>query len=260
MSTYCQPSTCDGNRAALPRPAPGRCRGTEAPAAGAPAPPAGPLPIDRFRELAEAPAELFKQHRTGDVARVAARHAPCGVAAIRKRFWYPRLGDRLRGVLRTTALARSRVEGEAQALERFARLGLQPPLLLAWGEARRGPFLSDSYIYLREVDSEPLDRWFAEQHEPEARAVTLATLARFVAALQRASIVDRDLHLRNLLRTRAGELVKIDSPFARVVPAPFRRRGQRLDRADLERDLVRCLAPDEFARWQREWSTASSAR
>lgn len=244
----------------MPPPERGRCRGACAPAIGAPLPPAHHVAADHFRHWSDAPAERFKVHRTGDVARVAAAVAPCGIAAIRKRFWYPRLADRLRGVLRTTALARSRVAGEAEALERLAWLGLQPPLLLAWGEARHGPFLTDSYLYLREVDGEPLDAWLAAPHEAEARAVTLAALARFVVALQRARIVDRDLHLRNLLRTRDGALVKIDSPFARVVRGPWRQRGQRRDRADLEHDLEELLAPAEFERWRREWALASGAR
>ncbi len=217
-------------------------------------PPNGGLSATTFAAFAQAPAHPFKTHRTGDVAQIAASATPWGVAAIRKRFWYPRASDRWNGVFRTTFAARSRVAGEAAALERLARLGLQPPLLLAWGEARRHGFLHDSFLYLREIESESLDHWFAAPHEPAARLVTLAALARFVAALGRARIVDRDLHLRNFLRRPDGTLSKIDSPFARVVGGAWGRRGRARDLADLERDLAAALSETEFAEWRRALS------
>lgn len=170
------------------------------------------------------------------MARVTAEHAPGGVAAIRKRFWYPTGGDRWRGLLRTTALARSRVQGEAEALTRLAALGLQPALLLAWGEWRRHGFLRDSFLYLRELDARPLDHWIATATRDERAAVAIR-LGAFVAAWHGAGVVDHDLHLRNFLISPDGALVKIDSPFARVAARAWRGKKQARERAQLAAEL-----------------------
>jgi len=226
---------------------------------GAPPPPARRCEPARFRDLAETAAARFKFHRTDDVARVAANLAPGGVAAIRKRFWYPTARDRWSGFLRTTFAARSRVAGEARALARMAELGLQPPLALAWGEARRHGFLVDSFLYLRELDARPLDRWLEGARDRDERDATLAALGHFVATLHRAGLVDFDLHLRNVLRSGDGALAKIDSPFQRAVARPWRARAQERETAALEREIAALSGDDGVSRF-RQARAASSCR
>lgn len=227
-----------------------RCVVAVIPSFGAPLPPARRCEPDLFRALAETAATRFKFHRTGDVARVAADRAPGGVAAIRKRFWYPTARDRWSGFMRTTFVARSRVAGEARALARMAELGLQPPLALAWGEARRGGFLVDSFLYLRELDAEPLDDWLARARDRDERDAALAALGRFVVALHRAGLVDGDLHLRNVLIARDGALAKIDSPFQREVARPWRARAQEREAAALEQELAALAGDDGVSRFR----------
>ena len=222
-------------------------------------PPAARCEPARFRALAETAADRFKFHRTGDVARVPADRAPGGVAAIRKRFWYPTARDRWSGFLRTTFAARSRVAGEARALARMAALGLQPPIALAWGEARRRGFLVDSFLFLRELDAQPLDRWLAETRDRKLRAESLAALGRLVATLHRAGLVDGDLHLRNVLRARDGALAKIDSPFQREVARPWRARAQEREAAALEQEIAALAGDDGVSRF-RQGRAASSCR
>lgn len=159
------------------------------------------------------------------------------------------------GVLRTTFSARSRVRGEAAALELLAELGLQPRLALAVGEARRYGFLVDSFLYLRELNATPLDRWLADARDHDARREAFAALGRFVARWHGAEIVDRDLHLRNFLRTADGALAKIDSPFARRVRAPWRAVLQRRERARLESEIATIGTADELT----AFTTAAAA-
>ncbi len=203
----------------------------------------------QFDALAGGPAEIFKSHRTGDVARIAAAASPFGAATIRKRYWYPTARDRWQGVFRTTVASRSRVAGEAASLTLLARLGLQPSILLAWGEARAHGVLYDSFLLTIELPAEPLDQRLARERDPARRADLLARLGDFVRALKAAGFVDRDLHLRNLLALESGPLCKIDSPFGRVV-SPWRRaRGLERDLEDLRADLVDVASGEEIVRF-----------
>jgi hypothetical protein len=190
-----------------------------------------------FTRRASVEGALLKSHRTGDVSRVADGAAPGGTC-IRKRYWYPSVADRLRGIFRTTALARSRVEGEARALEQFARLHLQPRLFLAFGERRRAGLLIDSFLCMHEHASVPLDQHLAAVAGSEAGSEIVAGLAAFVTAWHGAGFVDRDLHLRNFLVGGDGRLAKIDSPFARRVARPWVERLQRRELAALQGEIL----------------------
>jgi tRNA A-37 threonylcarbamoyl transferase component Bud32 len=194
-----------------------------------------------FEAIARAPAALIKAHRTGDVATIAAEDSPFGVATVRKRLWYPTCRDRLRGVLRTTALARSRVAGEAASLARLAALDLQPDLLLAFGERRRRGFLLDSFLCTRWLRVRPLDQLLREERDPAEREAWLTRLGRFVGRMHAAGFVDRDLHLRNLLAGADGLLVKVDSPFGTIPASWWRAGGKARDLRDLVAD-VRAVA------------------
>ena len=197
---------------------------------------------------------VIKRHRTGDVTRIEAADAPFGVALYRKRFWYPTARDRLRGALRTTWLARSRVEREAANLERLAGWGMQPRLLLASGERRRRGVLHDSFLCTRALDASPLDRELRDA-SPERRLALLDALGRFVATLHAHGFVDRDLHLRNLLATADGAIVKIDSPFGSVVRWG-REAAQRRELAALAAEIARLVPAEERDALTRAYAAA----
>ncbi len=238
MPTHCQPSTC--SRVPPPERGTGgdRFRVVFATSGAAWQELADDRAEAGFTEWCEHEASIFKRHRTGDVARLAAAGAAVAGPLIRKRFWYPTAADRWRGLLRTTCLARSRVEGEARALEQLAALGLQPRLLVAFGERRRAGFLLDSFLCLRELPALPLDRVLADPTRASDHAAIVARLADHVAAWHAAGFVDRDLHLRNFLVADDGSLAKIDSPFARRMRRPWRNLQQRRERAALAAEIA----------------------
>jgi tRNA A-37 threonylcarbamoyl transferase component Bud32 len=209
-----------------------------------------------FDVLAEAPARLFKVHRTGDVGRLAAEATPFRIALVRKRYWYPTFADRRKGALRTTWLAPSRVAREAKSLERLAALGLQPPLAVAWGERRSLGVLHDSFLLLRELDATDFEALLRDERGAARRRAALADLGTFVGRMHGAGVVDGDLHLRNFLRGRDGAIAKIDSPFARAVGR--RRRGSALarDLADLTFELVALAAQEERLAFVHAYSAA----
>ena len=217
-----------------------------------------------FPALVSSDGTPFKHHRTGDVTRIEAADSPFGVAAIRKRFWYPTGRDRWRGVLRTTWLARSRVAGEFASLEALAAAGLQPRLALAFGEARHHGMLRDSFLFLRWIDASPLAERLRMESDRARRTALLVALGRFAGSLHRLGFVDRDLHLRNLLvpidAAKEGatgpSLVKIDSPFGRLAAGAARQRGEERDRADLERDLAATTDAAEQATFRASYSAA----
>jgi tRNA A-37 threonylcarbamoyl transferase component Bud32 len=218
----------------------------------------GALATD-FDALAECPGTTVKRHRTGDVALVAAADAPFGVALYRKRFWYPTRSDRLRGVLRTTWLAPSRVEREAKNLERLAAWELQPALFLAYGERRRRRFLLDSFLCTRALEARPIDELLRQERDATRREALLESLARFVARLHARGFVDRDLHLRNFLATSGNEIAKIDSPFGAVVARWRRAAAQRRERDELELELAAATNEAERSRFARAFAAATAA-
>ncbi len=244
MSNLCQPSDYDATAALAPRIVrPRRSRErivfttSEESAAASRA--------STFDELADAPVAFIKRHRTGDVGRIEAPRSPFGLATIRKRYWYPTARDRWRGLLRTTWLAPSRVEREAESLEQLASAGLQPRLFLAFGERRALGVLHDSFLITRELDARPLDEVMRLERDAASRAATLRSLGTFVGRLHARGFVDRDLHLRNLLVGRDLAIAKVDSPFAAIVPRWRRAAGQRRDLADLVGGMAGSTTPDE---------------
>lgn len=193
------------------------------------------------------------------MARVEAQDGPFGCAAIRKRFWYPTARDRWRGALRTTWLARSRVEREAANLERIAAWGLQPPLLLAFGERRRLGLLHDSFLFTRALDARPLDERLRGERDDAARRRWLGALGELVGGLHARGFVDRDLHLRNVLATAEGTLAKIDSAFGAIVPRWRRGAARRRDLDDLLADLAAVTTESERAAFLRVYGAAAGS-
>ena len=183
----------------------------------------------RYTDWRERGGVPLASHRTGEVVQI---QGPEGRTYIRKGHWYPTARDRWRGVLRNTAGARSRVRREAENLLALHRRGLNPDLVVAVGERRRGGFLWDSFLVLHHWPGDRFDHFLDRLEEPERRQ-RVVRLAEFVAQLHHHRYVDRDLHLRNVLvRPPSMTLAKVDCSRG----AFFHRLDRRHDVA-VRRDL-----------------------
>ena len=199
---------------------------------------------DGYRRWESLPGSLRDQHRTGWVRVVAAADSPVLGELIVKTHVYPTASDRRRGLFRNTVFARSRARCEAENLLELHRRQLNPPLLVAFGERRRGAVLHACFIATRFWPSTDLAHWLPEERDSTVRRQTLEQLGCLVARLHAAGYVDRDLHLRNILRSPDGVLAKIDCSRGRFGPRPFDRACLR-DWSDLGGELERCLEDRE---------------
>ncbi len=92
---------------------------------------------------------VLARSRTTETAIVVA-----GAPFVRKRWWWPRRGDRLRGAFRTTLAARSPAVREAAALRRLQDLASGPfaPVPLGWLERRERGILRACTLLLAFLD------------------------------------------------------------------------------------------------------------
>lgn len=199
------------------------------------------VPIDGAGLLsgtAEAPGgrafgESITDHRSSWVRRGSWLGRDCYF----KTYDYPTRADRTRGLLRTTAFARSRARREWDALHWLGERGFAVAAPLALAEARVGPFLRRAVLVTGDYGGPDLRRWLAQTDGPE-RVEVLQALGTFVAALHAAGFHDRNLDPRNLLARRESDgtltVTKIDSPRFVLAP-PGSRRAQRLAAEDIAR-------------------------
>ncbi|MDA0932864.1 MAG: hypothetical protein O3C51_05340 [Planctomycetota bacterium] len=154
-----------------------------------------------------------------------------------KTYDYPTRSDRTRGLLRTTAFARSRAQREWDALRWLGARGFAVAAPLALAEARVGPFLRRAVLVTRDFGGPDLRSWLAASDGPE-RTEVLEALASFITALHSAGFHDRNLDPRNLLARREADgtlvITKIDSPRFVLAP-PGSRRARRLEAEDMAR-------------------------
>ena len=129
---------------------------------------------------------------------------------------------------------------------------MNPDLALATAERRRTGVLHEALLFTRYVPSEPLARLFGPGRDRNCEHL-LRELGAFLGRLHRAGFVDRDFHLRNVLRTETGRLIKIDCPRGAFVCRALRRRAQERDRRDLARDLHVALGEPWPAPLQRAY-------
>lgn len=154
--------------------------------------------------------EVVTDHRTSWVR----RHRLADLDVFAKTYDYPGLGDRLRGVLRTTVLAPGRARREAQALDWLAREGFPAPSVLGIAEVRRRGWLRRSILFLSAWPGRRIDQLLLGLGDARRDRLIAATW-RFVDELHAAGFVDGNLDPRNLLARPVGEdfeLTKIDSP------------------------------------------------
>jgi len=205
-----------------------------------------PTPALSFDEVLGFHGTVLKAHRTGQVLKVEAKDNPFGIPIIVKVYHYPTWRDRMRGILRNTIAAPSRVRREADNLHRLARLGVNDDLWLAAGESRSLGFLASSFLITRFIDAPSAGQFLEGTTDSLRRLQFCELLGRFVARLHREGFVDRDLHLRNLLFDEPRKvLIKIDSPRGAFVPSAFLQLARRRDLRDLDRDLQKSARSDE---------------
>lgn len=185
--------------------------------------------------------------------------APDGRACVRKTWTWPRVRDRWKGAFRTTVGARSPAERERRALERLRALPVGPcaPAPLATAEERDLGVLRRCVLLLERIDgATDLATFLRDATDAGLRAAVLDDLARRVAAMHAAGLLDRDLHPRNVLvEPTAARTWLIDSPKQRTHPGPLPLARAALDLAAVDVGLVALARGDErdrfFARYVR---------
>jgi hypothetical protein len=191
----------------------------------------------QLRALLTPSGTELARHRTGDVAILEPSQSDFACRAVRKTYLYPSWRDRFRGAFRNTFLASSRAFREVRNLERLADLGINPRLALAAGELQTWGFLQIGVLWTRWWPSQDLAALLPVQ-QPAARLDLLQQLGAFVRGFHDQGYVDRDFHLRNVLRTADGEFGKIDCPRGNFPAGPLLGVGIRRDLSDLRADIA----------------------
>ncbi len=155
--------------------------------------------------------------------------------AVRKRWWWPGTAERIKGLGRTTALARTPAEREFVALGRTYgddALAFHPTPLAARVE-RRGGFAVRAMLLMTEIaGAVELALFLRDERDPRRRRDVLLDLAARTAAMHGAGVADGDFHARNLLVQPASARVwKVDCPRQRACTAPLGHRRADLDLA-----------------------------
>lgn len=175
--------------------------------------------------------------------------------AVRKEWRWRTAGERFKGALRTTLAARSPAAREWSALERSAALedGTESPsprpLLMV--EERASGVLSRCVLLLEYVEgAEDLASFLLRARDAALRRDVLHHLARRLARLHDAGIVDRDFHPRNVLVVESvRRTFKIDSPKQSRGGAPLSTRRAAVDLGALDVGLERLATRRERGRF-----------
>ncbi len=205
-------------------------------------------------------APLLARHRTGWTALLEI--PPLGRVAL-KIYFYPRL-ETLRGAFRNTFLAPSRPAREARTLLWLRRRGLGAVEPLAFGEERFLGWLKKAWILTRYVEAPDLEDLFRQSGGIPTEAAR--ALGSWMGKAHALGLEDRNPHLRNFLFLEGeAEVLKLDSPKARIGPAPAPPRARRRDLAVLEEEARR-LGLDRPARrtfleaYREAWETTSKRK
>jgi tRNA A-37 threonylcarbamoyl transferase component Bud32 len=199
--------------------------------------------------------------RTTDTAIV---EVPLLGRVVRKRWRWPGMKERLRGVGRTTALARTPAEREYLALQR--RYGPDAvtfhPRPLAVLVERRGALAQAAMLLLTEIpESVDLAEFLRDEAAPARRRAILADLATRMAAMHASGVTDGDCHPRNILIERAATRTwKVDCGRQRVGRPPATGRRAEYDLACLDVGLARFASRSERVRALATYLSARSQR
>lgn len=211
--------------------------------------------------LAEAhdapPLAALTRSRTTDTAVLA---APGVGRVVRKRWSWPGLEERLKGIGRTTALARTPAEREHAALARtYGPHALRfHPAPLAVRVVREGPFAVRAMLLLAEVPGAvDLATFLRDEPPGPRRRSVLADLARRTRAMHDDGVADGDFHPRNLLVEPGAQRVwKVDCARQRRHHAPLSRRRADHDLACVDVGLARFATRTERLRALRTYLDA----
>lgn len=204
---------------------------------------------------------VHARSRTTETATVA---LPGSGHIVRKRWAWPRHGDRLKGALRTTWAARSPARREFEALSRLHVLacGRFAPDPLAYAEHRSGGVLRACILAVTEVpNSLDLARWLGGTAPSALRQSVLRRLAERTRSMHDAGLADFEMHPRNVLVVPAtGEVLKVDCAKQRVRRGAASRRDRVRDLAALDVGLVRLVDPSERDYFLRAYLGADETR
>lgn len=214
--------------------------------------------------------------RTSDTIRYDAKND--GVFYI-KRYHYPRLVQRIRGMFRGTFFKASRARNEYRALRRMRQLGIQAVRPVAFGERRLFRFIRSCFLITEAVpDAIPLSSFIQTfgEHRGSAQAVCirreiLASLARQVRHMHQSGFVHCDLFWRNvLIRSLPGdrfEFYFLDASVGKRIRIAQRRQDKIVgdiaamgavaphfcSKADQLRFLLEYLQANKLEKEHRRW-------
>jgi hypothetical protein len=205
------------------------------------------------------PSQVISQQRTSDVA-VITLPGPSGtsIEVFRKRYWYRRIQDRLKGALRNTFLGMSRAAREFRHLERLCDQGCSRVRPVGCGEERTLRLLSRAFILTEKlVNTQTLEQVvgsseFAAAPLEERRRLA-ARLGNWVRTLHDRGFRDRDLFVRNILVHCQGKAIafsKIDSGAGTGgLGVPGGGRYYLRDLGDLNRDVASTVTRQDRMRF-----------
>jgi tRNA A-37 threonylcarbamoyl transferase component Bud32 len=153
---------------------------------------------------------LYAWSRTTDTIQV---FLDDGLSVFIKRYHYPRLKNRLKGMLRGTFFGASRVRSEFRALETMRSLGIQAVRPVAYGERRKLHFVRCCFLITEAVPGSTSLATYAQQHAGENHSPTaflrrreiVMVLARQVRRMHERRFVHGDLFWRNVLIRILGQ-------------------------------------------------------
>ena len=207
----------------------------------------GGTPADEAARIDDLPVlRAFTRSRTTDAAVV---DVPGFGPLVRKRRWWPRSSDRLKGAFRTTLVAPSPARREYDALLRLRALPSGPfaPEPLGVVEQRtRGVLEACTLLVEAIADVRDLAEFLAAERSEELRTAVLADLALRTREMHAAGLVDREHHPRNVL-VAGRRTWKVDCWKQRARRRPFGTRDVLTDVAALDVGLVRLATPTERA-------------
>lgn len=187
---------------------------------------------------------LLTRSRTTETAVV---DVPSVGRVIRKRWWWPRSSDRVKGAFRTTVGAASPARREHAALTRLRALpgGAFAPEPLGVIEVRRAGVLTACTLLLEEIrGAVEFAAFLRDERDAAVRARVLGDLATRTRAMHAAGLLDREHHPRNVL-VAGGRTWKVDCAKQRVRRGPVPPRAAIEDLATLDVALVRLASPAE---------------
>lgn len=201
-----------------------------------------------FRALADAaPVFVHAKSRTTDTSVIV---LPGASRVVRKMWRWPRRGDRVKGVLRTTFAATSPARREFEALVRLAALPGGPfaPAPLAWAERRAHGVLQECLILTAEIaDATDFAVWLRDTRGAARRTTVVRRLAERTREMHDAGLADCEMHPRNVIVGPDDAVFKVDCAKQTRTRRGASQAARARDLAALDVGLARLASPAERA-------------